>query len=408
VIEHDSCVLLHGDASEIGDVLDENSIDSIVTDPPAGVGFMSNKWDSDKGGREKWVAWLADLLRPALRALKPGGYAAVWALPRTSHWTAWALEVAGFEVVDVVHHLFGTGMPKSLDLAREIDMHLCELPGRHMDKNPHKNPRPDDHFCPPHPRRDEAQQMRTALKPAAEHWILARKPRVGTYADNVLEHGTGGLNIEACRPGFDPAIGPPQKVYSGAKGEAAGQVYGASGKYDSVVSDDGNWPPHVVIDEYAAELINDQAPKVKGGAARFFYCAKAARSEKDRGLEHLPKKTGGEATGREDDSIGTQNPRAGAGRTGGARNHHPTVKSVALMSWLVQLVTPPGGVVLDLFAGSGTTGVAALWCGLKFVGVELGGDDGEYLPIVEGRLRHVIAALGADVASSDDDARAQG
>lgn len=549
LIEHDRCVLLHGDCADLGEVLEDESVDAIVTDPPAGISFMSKDWDGDKGGRDdlpsgfgpwlaglcdgeanfdihkqtrnsgdyyycrfeislhaddggllamlkqhlggkvyyaepstsaspgsnpkvrwelvsraecarlvnlfdrfplqskkardfaiwrealavsaanvgtsrpdlmepfwhalratrpyaghvtdpvvfkimqhehRWVAWLADLLRPVLRALKPGGFAAVWAIPRTSHWTAWALELAGFEVIDVVHHLFGTGMPKSLDLARQIDMHLCTLRGRHCDKNLPKRRKEGDHLCPPHPRRVEANEMRTALKPAAEHWILARKSRRGTYAENVLEFGTGGLNIEACRPAYDPEIGPPAAVYSGAKGEASGQIYGASGKYESQVSEDGNWPPHVVLDEQAAWCVDAMSTDTKGGAARYFYCVKAPRSEKDEGLDYLPEKTGGAATGREEDSIGTQNPRAGAGRTGGARNHHPTVKSVALMRWLVRLVTPPGGVVLDPFAGSGTTGVAALAEGCRFIGCEQGGDDGEYLPIVEGRLRHAL------------------
>jgi hypothetical protein len=392
VIDDDRCVLLHGDCADVGEVLAEDSVDSLVFDPPAGISFMAKKWDSARGGRDAWVAWLAERVRPALRALKPGGYCFCWAIPRTSHWAAWALEEAGFEICDVAHHLFGTGMPKSLDLAREVDMHLCELPGRHCDKHlpkPRKR-REGDHLCPEHPRRGEAHALRTALKPAAEHWILARKPRDGTYAENVLKHGTGGLNIEACRAPYDPEIGPPEVFHTGRKGAANDTVYGESCDYDSVVSDAGNWPPNVLIDESAAEVIRAQAPRVKGGAARYFYCVKAARSEKDLGLDHLPKRTGGEATGREDDSIGTGNPRAGAGRTGGARNFHPTVKSVALMTWLVQLVTPPGGVVLDIFAGTGTTGVAALGAGLRFVGVEQGGDRDEYIPIVEGRLRTAL------------------
>lgn len=396
VLDDDRCVLIIGDSAELGGILGPGTVDAIVTDPPAGIAFMNKKWDKDKGGRDKWVAWLAALMRPAFAALKPGGYALVWALPRTSHWTAFALEDAGFEVRDVHHHLFGTGMPKSLDLARQIDMHLCTLPGRHCDKHYPRKRKDGDHFCPPHPRRVEAQRMRTALKPAVEHWILARKPLDGTYAEVVLEHGTSGLNIEACRADYDPDIGPPAAVFSGAKGEEAGQIYGASEKYESQVSEDGNWPPHATIDPFIAELIDAQSPRTKGGASRFFYCVKAQRDEKDEGLGHLEPKSGGAATGREEGSIGTQNPRAGAGRTGGARNHHPTVKSVELMRWLVRLVTPPGGVVLDVFAGSGTTGVAALAEGLAFVGVEQGGDDGEYVPIIEGRLRHALEIYGPD------------
>ena len=129
------------------------------------------------------------------------------------------------------------------------------------------------------------------------------------------------------------------------------------------------------------------------GASRFFYVAKPSRTERDEGLDHLPASTGGAATGREDGSAGLGNPRAGAGRTGGSRNVHPTVKSVALMRWLCRLITPPGGVVLDPFAGSGTTGVAALAEGLSFVGCEQGGGEGDpYLPILLGRLQRALAA----------------
>lgn len=435
VIANDRCFLFQGDSAELGDVLPENSVDSIVTDPPAGFAFMGLEWDEDRGGRAEWVKWLAELLAPAFRALKPGGHALVWAIPRTSHWTATALEDAGFEIRDVHHHIFGSGMPKSLDLKRQVDMHLCELPGRHCDKHlpPEKRRRPDDHLCPEHPRRDEVGASRTALKPAVEHWILARKPFRGTYAENVLAHGTGGLNVEECRIEYDES-GPPPAVW-------ASRPYGASVKYESAVSEDGRWPAHLSLEHCAAcqlgacvlgcpvRLLNEQsgsaganAPttgdepsaastgmvmqarkRVKGkfhgdagGAARFFYVAKPARSEKDAGLDHLAEKKAHEVTGREEGSIGSQNPRAGKTSTG--RNHHPTVKSIELMRWLCRLVTPPGGVVLDVFAGSGTTGVAAIAEGLSFVGVEQGGKDGEYIPIVEGRLKHAIAEYEADSA----------
>jgi len=412
VISHDRCCLFWGDSASILDVLPESSVDAIVTDPPAGIEFMGKEWDSDKGGRDGWIKWLADILRAALRALKPGGHALVWAIPRTSHWTAMALELAGFEVRDVHHHIFGTGFPKSLTSKSA--------------------PIPED--------------TGTALKPAVEHWILARRPLDGTVGANFAEHGTGVLQIGACRVEYDES-GPPGPVYSGAKGEGVGQVYGASGKYQSNVSDDGRWPAHLslehgdacapgacvlgcpvrLLDEqsgvrrsgefparrtgigfkecaYGTENTGTEGTRRRGSAgtaSRFFYVAKAPRKEKDLGLDHLAPKLGGEATGRAEGSAGTKNPRAGAGRTGGARNFHPTVKSVDLMRWLVRLVTPPGGVVLDLFAGSGTTGVAALAEGLSFVGVEQGGKDGEYVPIVEGRLRAALLEYAPELEASD-------
>jgi DNA methylase len=415
IIEHDRAALLHGKAEEIGEVLAENTVDAIVTDPPAGIGFMAKNWDGDKGGRDQWVAWLAEQLAPAFRALKPGGHGLVWALPRTSHWTALALETVGFEIRDRVSHLFGTGFPKSLTSKS------AEIP----------------------------EGTGSALKPAAEDWWLVRKPLEGTYAENFAKHGTGVINIDECRIGV---AGGGQTCPGGdacAHGQN-GETSQTGGTKHSPSSGDaiGRWPSHVVlshsehcdvfadgfvgimgcVDDCPVRLLDEQSGIQKdgvavnrnrspdksrtktpaqmmnsqnraradqtfgagGGASRFFYVAKGSRSEKDEGLDHLPVKNGGEATGREEGSAGTKNPRAGAGRTGGARNFHPTVKSVALMTWLVKLITPPGGTVLDVFAGSGTTGVAALACGRNFIGVEMGGDDGEYIPVIEGRLRHAL------------------
>ncbi len=378
----DRAVLIHGDALQAISTLAGESIDSIVTDPPAGIAFMGKGWDSNKGGRDNWVAWLRDIMREALRVLKPGGHALVWALPRTSHWTATALEDAGFEIRDVVTHLFGTGFPKSLTSAS------VEIP-------------------------DDAG---TALKPASEHWILCRKPLVGTVAENFARYGTGVLNIGACRiegkQGPDRSLGPPRR--------ADNMALGAGNPRINPQSPLGRWPANVTLDDDAAALLDAQSgtrtgahgsrggyargagvhaggqregggivPVSTGGASRFFYVAKGARAEKDAGLEHLPARAGGDVTGREDGAKGLDNPRAGAGRTGGARNHHPTVKSIALMRWLVRLITPPGGVVLDMFAGSGTTGVAALAEGCRFVGVEM---SPEYIPILEGRIAHALGA----------------
>lgn len=460
IIQHERCFLFHGDSKDLAEVLPENSVDSMVSDPPAGISFMGQEWDEDKGGRDEWIAWLAELLRPALRALKPGGHALVWAIPRTSHWTAMALELAGFEIRDVHHHIFGTGFPKSLNISKAVDKHLGAervVTGHYESQLPGGNTFAQDAWSQaarenPTERRDQPatttaawEGYGTALKPAVEHWILARKPLIGTYAENILAHRTGALNIDGCRIEYDEA-GPPAAVYSGAKGEGSGQVYGASGKYESNVSELGRWPAHLslghaptcfpgscvlgcpvrLLDEQSGTTKSSKAKTSKlrkdkdniafghglgnmtpsntysdkGGASRFFYIAKAPRAEKDAGLDHLEPKRGGEATGRAEGSAGTKNPRAGAGRTGGARNFHPTVKSVELMRWLLRLVTPPGGIVLDVFAGSGTTGVAAIAEGLSFVGVEKGGDAGEYLPIVEGRLRHAISEYEQTAARS--------
>lgn len=223
----------------------------------------------------------------------------------------------------------------------------------------------------------------TGLKPAYEPIVLARKPLESTVAANVAKWGTGGLNIDACRIGG------------------------------------GRWPANVLLDEDAATELDAQTVHLKrggtlkggeggersgvsslnlgprtpwipygdsGGASRFFFVAKPGRKERDQGCEHLPPKTGGEATDRKDGSKGTQNPRAGAGRNGGARNGHPTVKPVTLMRYLVRLITPSNGLVLDPFVGSGTTGMAALLEGVRFIGIDC---DLEYLEIAKARITHV-------------------
>lgn len=241
---------------------------------------------------------------------------------------------------------------------------------------------------------------------------MVRKPMIGTVALNVLTHGTGALNIDACRAGGDACHCQTNLAFGATKHPPRDLNQGPIGR----------WPAHVTLDEEAAAALDEQSgtrtsgsesgPRGRraggfvdtgagsgdnrpngpqygdtGGASRFFYVAKGSRAEKEIGLDHLPKRTAGEATDREDGSAGLDNPRAGAGRTGGARNHHPTVKSIALMRWLIRLITPPGGTVLDPFAGSGTTGVAALAEGANFIGCELTDD---YLPITEGRLRHAL------------------
>lgn len=508
-------IVVNGDSAVFGRQLAPNTIDAIVTDPPAGIGFMGRSWDDDKGGDDHWIAWLADLMRPWFDALKPGGHALVWAIPRTSDWTTRALRLAGFEIRDVLHdmlagdtlllnflaslddeqrqallrllesqtspvlyQLFGQGMPKSLNIANEIDMHLCTLPGQHS-KNPDEKARErmGAHLCPEHPLRVEG---RTAFKPAVEHWIVCRKPLEGTVAHNVITYSTGGLNVDACRIGTSkdvPASAAAVETngYEGGWGGGKGREQGTG--FDPNV---GRWPAHVVfehaqgctlegvvpeqrdiiemdrrggtsptyvgnetgafhgsrragtfigerevwrcvegcpvraLDEQSGERksgaktvsigpnlrntvygrgMGGMAGSVasKGGASRFFatfgadrflYCPKSPRKEKERGLEHLPARTGGEATDREDGSAGVNNPRAGAGRTGGARNFHPTSKSIALMRWLVRFVTPPGGIVADPFGGSGSTAVGAIEEGMRCLIVER---EIEYVPLIVGR-----------------------
>ena len=441
--------VIHGDCLEVLRTLPDACVDAVVTDPPAGISFMGREWDSDKGGRDAWIAWLSSVMRECLRVLKPGGHAFVWALPRTSHWTGMALEDAGFEVRDRLAHLFGTGFPKSLDVSKAIDAAagaerdtkawckgeaggigmglnaLCPECGKWM-----RSPDPCKCSRDSGPATPEAARWSgwgTALKPACEDWWLARKPLISTVAQNVLAHGTGGLNIDGCR--IESAKRHPGKYVDSANPDATVRFVGSSDRsvFDATK---GRWPANVVLSHYetctddactpgcAVAMLDEQSGALhkrgnrggtkgsglgymggvdssdrldpgsfgdSGGASRFFYCAKPSRRERDAGCEHLPPRSGGEATDREDGSDGLKSPRAGAGRTGGARNHHPTVKSVALMRWLCRLITPPGGVVLDPFCGSGSTGVAAVLEGFRFIGIER---EADYAEIARSRIAH--------------------
>lgn len=367
--------LVQAECTEFLKTMPDGSVDAIVTDPPYGLSFMGKAWDYDVPQAALW--------REVLRVLKPGGHMVAFFGSRTYHRGVVQIEDAGFEVRDSLMWLYGTGFPKSLN-----------LPGG----------------------------VGTALKPAHEPIVLARKPLNGTVASNVQAHGTGALNIDGCRVGTEGATkrsGQADYPKNPDGTEDRSQGWARTG-HEIVELNKGRWPANVLLDEEAAAALDVQSGTLKtrgnkgqsmgvskgdtalqnsavrfsgaeynhggeGGASRFFYCAKASRAERDRGCEALPAKSGGEATDREDGSAGVDNPRAGAGRTGGARNHHPTVKPVALMRWLVRLITPPGGTVLDPFTGSGTTGIAALEEGFNFIGVEM---SEEYAAIAKARLEH--------------------
>jgi site-specific DNA-methyltransferase (adenine-specific) len=363
--------LFEGDCVGAMTRLPENRFDAVVTDPPYELGFMGKSWDASG------IAFRPETWAAALRVLKPGGHIMAFGGSRTFHRIACAIEDAGFDVRDTLSWLYGTGFPKSLNLGD----------GRG-----------------------------TALKPAWEPIIMARKPLTGTVAANVQQWGTGAMNVDGCRIGDEERVNPPAGNKPGGNAynlSVTGMPQNAAGR--ACV---GRWPANVVLDEESAAALDEQTGMLKSGsmkagvnagrksavysadagrplaqdivgsevgASRFFYVAKASRAERDAGCEALPARSAGEATDRQDGTAGLENPRAGSGRTGGARNIHPTVKPVALMRWLVRLVTPPKGTVFDPFTGSGSTGVAALAEGFSFVGCER---EAEYVPITLARLTH--------------------
>lgn len=382
-------ILHHGDMREVLATFDPESIDAIVTDPPYGIGFMGREWDSfdpsavarrkeserrketvrtserypekvstrSQGGgvpiyydesvtgNQRFQAWVEEWATECLCVIKPGGYLLVCGGSRTFHRLTSGVEDAGFEIRDVLSWLHGSGFPKSHNLKGDRD------------------------------------GWGTALKPAWEPIVMARKPFKGTVANNVLEHGTGALNIDACRIEGPGGVGRVGEVSQTRRYKESGSVPFAMTPGPRGGDPMGRWPANVVLDEAAAELLDEQSgtltsgswngkrtkPKhnniygtygddadspttgSSGGASRFYYTAKASRSERGEG------------------------------------NMHPTVKPISLMRWLVRMVTPPNGTVLDPFMGSGTTGVAAFLEGFSFIGIE---QEAEYLEIARARIKH--------------------
>jgi DNA modification methylase len=412
--------LRQGDCLELLKELPANSVDAIVADPPAGIAFMGKDWDKDKGGREAWKAWMKQVAEECLRVIKPGGHALVWALPRTSHWTGDAWEDAGWDVREKVYHAFGSGFPKSLDIGKAIDksagaerevVGVNKKPftatgrnnGRSLNKGLSEDIDENGYLIEPltAPATPEAQQWDgwgTALKPAVEEWWLFRKPFRGTVAGNVLEWGTGGVNVDGCRVGKQP-------------GDESGANYARHPKPDAP----GRFPAHLTHDGSEEVLgcfpLRKVAPSGKpsaglraasgwggynsgvhyeddngGSAARFFqscpldrediearrlfYCAKASKRDRDEGLSEE------------------------------TRNIHPTVKATPLMRWLCRLITPPGGLVLDPFAGSGSTGKGALLEGFRFIGFDL---YQEHIDIAAARCRFALEQAQAEAERAEQE-----
>lgn len=395
--------LFQADCRDVLRSLADNSIDSIVTDPPyalvsivkrfgkpgsspakgneayqrASAGFMGKSWDTGE------VAFSEEFWRECLRVLKPGGHVVAFSGTRTYHRMAVAIEDAGFEIRDQLGWLYGSGFPKS------------------------------------HNQKDDWEGWGTALKPAWEPIALARKPLDGTVAANLQKWGVGALNIDGCRVGDEVRHNP-----SASHNQIYGQFEGSEKAGRETV---GRWPANIAhdgSDEVLAAFPNTKSGKPsgvksgnnnivygqfaggvpvtgfgdEGSAARFFYCAKASRKDRDEGLDGFEQKVVASAlarvsqlTGEEATCIsGTKHPRA---------NTHPTVKPTDLMRWLCRLITPPGGVILDPFMGSGSTGKAALLEGFRFIGVER---EDEYMPIAQARIAAAVRPVAAKAQPAND------
>jgi site-specific DNA-methyltransferase (adenine-specific) len=308
---------------------------------------------------------------------------------RTWHRLAVAIEDAGFEIRDNIAWLYGSGFPKSHNISKAIDKaagaERTVIGSRIADDirggNMHAENRGERHTIDiTAPATDEAKAWEgwgTALKPAHEPIVVARKPVVGTVANNVLTYGVGALNIDATR--IETETITINTFDSGAKpfGDAIGEPYTSK-------ESQGRWPANIILDEFTAELLDEQS-----NASRFFYVAKASKRDRNEGLDELPEVR--HADRNATDGAGGDNPR---NRTNQAKqNFHPTVKPTSLMQYLIRLVTPEGGVVLDPFTGSGSTGKATILEGKRFIGIELTAD---YLPIIEGRLQHAVETVNTE------------
>jgi DNA modification methylase len=391
--EMDRFTLHLGDCREVMAAMDAESVDAIVSDPPYGLSFMGKGWDHGVPNEEFWLE--------ALRVAKPGAHLVAFGGTRTYHRLACAIEDAGWEIRDCLMWVHGQGFPKSHDVSKAMDKaagaerrvvgqkHVTNAAqGRGLGHGNLVGGKVEAGWIDvTAPATDLARRWEgwgTALKPAWEPIILARKPLVGTVAENVARYGTGALNVDGCRVDGE-TIKPRKGGFSDSPvyGSSPGGVFGGR---------DGRWPANVVHD--GSQMVLDLFPPVKDeskSAARFFYCAKASKRDRDAGLSDLPEATPGQRTERKEGSAGVT---AYAGGRGPARNVHPTVKPTDLMRWLVRLVAPPGGVVLDPFMGSGSTGKAAILEGARFVGIDI---TPEYLEIARRRIGHA-AREGGDGA----------
>ena len=425
MIDEEKYKIINGNSLEILDTLEENSVDAIITDPPYELGFMGKKWDSTG------IAYNVDLWKKAFRVIKSGGYLLAFGGSRTFHRIACAIEDAGFEIRDTIMWLYGSGFPKSMNIGLAIDKKngVDNRTGNIKNDGKATNSGSDCYNCNDgkiNSMKQEYEERKatnewagwgTALKPAYEPIIVARKPVEKSVVDNVLKYGTGGINIDECRVG-DELFEIKDGDYDNNENQSCyGNVKRTPKEYI------GRFPSNVILtyddtdfDEVCGgmpktkgngseanyELSNNDNPSHlytniksgnhyddEGSACRYFYCAKASKKDRDNGLDMLEEKQ------TTDGCIRSNSETA---RTFGAnsalrKNIHPTVKPCELMQYLVRLITHRGGVILDIFNGSGSTGKAVAFenrernADYKYIGIEL---EREYCEISKMRIDYAI------------------
>ena len=423
--------LLLGDCIDKLKELDDNSVDSIVTDPPYGLSFMGKKWDYDVPSQE--------IFEECLRVLKPGGYLLSFAGSRTYHTMAVRVEDAGFEIRDQIMWIYGSGFPKSMNIGKAMDKvqgNEREVVGKKGGKIDFSKTKKGDtsFYETAWDNKDyveleitkgnsEWEGWGTALKPAHEPIVMARKPlSEKTVVNNVLEWGTGGINIDESR------IGTTTKTNAGKANKENNRIAANGGYVNDVSSQEhnyGRFPANIILDKEAGRILDEQtgelstvgSPKKidnsktsifgagvpgfqmygdKGGASRFFYCPKTSKTDRNEGLDEFEDKyyaAGNQAKAELKRGNVEFNSNKGKGRderhnhnqVGVSKNNHPTVKPTDLMLYLIRLITPKGGTTLDPFMGSGSTGKAAVRGGFDFVGIER---EKEYMEIAEARIQY--------------------
>jgi DNA modification methylase len=409
----------HGDCREVMATLDADSVDAIVCDPPYGLSFMGKGWDHGVPGVDFWIE--------AMRVAKPGAHLLAFGGTRTYHRLACAIEDAGWEIRDCVMWVYGSGFPKSHDVSKAIDREagaerevvgVSSITGNRQSATwkDGSGLQGNTNYATA-PATDAARQWSgwgTALKPSWEPVIVARKPLIGTVAENVLRYGTGGINVDGCRVG---ARTENESGWSKTGSKASENRSMSGANYDRDPKDEtgiGRWPANLIHDG-SEEVVGLFPANVKGGtwnrtagarhfnndgeptdyqtsgsdgttgsAARFFYCAKASKADRDEGCEGIAERL----TMRYGEKAQGPLPQQTPSKPVPQRNHHPTVKPTALMRYLCRLVTPPGGIVLDPFTGSGSTGKGAVLEGFGFIGIER---EAEYVEIAKARIAAVAA-----------------
>jgi site-specific DNA-methyltransferase (adenine-specific) len=481
--------VIHGDCIEVMKSMEDNSIDALVSDSPYGLGFMGKEWD--KFTSMKFLRFTYKWSIEALRILKPGAYLLNFSAPKKYHLMACGVELAGFNIKDMIMWCYGSGFPKSLDISKAIDQYYGKerevirektyeiYNGNNAYQQGINTSKPRSESCeitkPTTPEAQKWDGWGTGLKPSFEPVVVAQKPYIGTYAENVLKYGVGGINIDKCRINYTQDKEVDSRIYNQDKNITRGshgidsfvKIAPDGNEFPMYKQEKGRFPANLIlthhpeckligtkevgsgkfkktnfrkggkceysiglngkknapdnygvqeIDSYACHpecpirLLDEQSGETKsskggfttnhqkdnrthqwskngdwntqkyidnanwhndkGGASRFFYCSKAHKSERNAGLMDLEHIDNTEMVNRKEGSAGIENPRAGAGRGQGAKNNIATLKPINVMRYLVRLVTPSNGIVLDPFAGSGTTGISCLIEGFHYILIE--------------------------------------